>query len=537
MAIDIVLRLLGNSESARQAISGTKEEADKLTDSVEKATDSIGKLHSAFENARNWGAGMAAAGAAGMVLANNLSDAFVEADRLSGRLESLMRGKGLADGIDQVRALGAEIAGLTGGDDDAIATGIAEAVASGRLTSLKQYGIAIDAVGMSAIEAAGKVSDQAKSQEVLNQVLRNGKIAADNLRDGMDEGTAKLGELDVRMGNLQEGFGRGATKIKAAVLGGILEPIYSILETSPALQETTGAFLTIGSGALTAGGSVLGLAAQIGMATAAFPALGVSGTAAMASISAASVPVIIALGQILAVALLAAAAIYALDKALHWKEDRELQANIKRGEETERQTYDHYVRMETKKGKPVKSFEKWQEDPNADDPSGGGAADIDNLQRQADALKTPPAPPVPPPVYAMPAIPPIRTQVVPSVGPPIPKNETPTRNGLLPTIGQFLPAKPSPVVPVDTVTGSSGNAAVDGIRAARGGFGLLGNGQNSPRGGSASGGGDRAGGPLEVYATTKSSINSLGQQVVKVIVPDIIVRNGRLETNVNGLRN
>lgn len=249
------------SEGGRSATSlGLSEKA------AQSLSDRLGTV-------RNAAAGIAIAGVAAGALAEHLTSSFLEADRLGGRLESLLKGKGLEDGIGKVKALGNEIAGLTGGDDDAVAAAIAGAVASGRTAALREYGITIDAAGQAAIAAAGKISIQAKSQETLNQVLRAGEAAVKNLKDGMDASTASLGEMGVRWGNLEEGFGKGAARVKASLYEGVISPIFDLLEASPGLQETAGGIISIGAAGLSAAGSIVGFTAQLGQSYLALRAL------------------------------------------------------------------------------------------------------------------------------------------------------------------------------------------------------------------------------------------------------------------------
>lgn len=289
------------SESGRSAasLSTTARAASSLT-------DRLGAI-------RNAAAGIAVGGAAAGALAEHLAGSFVEADRLGGKLESMMKGKGLEEGIGKVRELGNAIAGLTGGDDDEVSAAIAAAIASGRTAGLREYGIVIDAAGQAAIAAAGKISIQAKSQETLNQVLRAGGAAINNLKEGMDASTVAMGEMGVRWGNIEEGFGRGAAKVKGALYAGVLAPLFSILETNPGLQETAGGILSIGAAATSAVGGVLGLGSQAALTALAFPKIGAAATAAFTTVKVAAsstIPFLLGVARALAVpfAILAAGA-------------------------------------------------------------------------------------------------------------------------------------------------------------------------------------------------------------------------------------
>lgn len=263
--IDILLRAVG-AATAKSDIKSVSDSAKGLGDAAADAATKAEALKGSLEKIRNAGVGIAAAGAATLVLSNHLSNAFLEADRLGGKLEAMLKGKGLGDSIGKVKELGNEIAALTGNDDDQVSAAIAGAIASGRLMGLREYGIVIDANGKAAIEAAGKISEQAKQQEILNQVLIAGKRAAADLKAGMDDSTASLGEMAVRWGNLEEGIGKGAARVKSALYEGLIDPIFDLLESSPRLQETVGGILQIGGAAASGIGSLVAFVAQIGMA-------------------------------------------------------------------------------------------------------------------------------------------------------------------------------------------------------------------------------------------------------------------------------
>jgi hypothetical protein len=420
--VEIILACIGAEQVEKKfdevGSAGARLDAnlDKVGqgDGFARAGANADALKGKLETVRNVAAGFAVAGGVGMALSDNLAQAFVEADRLGGRLESMMKGKGLEAGIEQVRKLGNEIAALTGGDDDQVSAAISGAIVSGRLQALKEYGIVIDATGQAAIDAAGKISDQAKQQEILNQVMRAGASAAENLRAGMDESTAALGEMSVRWGNLEEGFGAGSAAVKAALYSGVLSPIFDILEASPELQGTVGMIFSIGSTAVTAGASVLGLAAQVGTTALSLQGMGITGATAFAAITAGATTAAIAVGRVLLVALLAAAAMFALDKLLHRKEDNELAANIARGDEAGKKLLEIQNQKRAKKGKAALTMKEFQDDPNIDDTvtAADPAVQIADIRKQYDDLQTSGAP-ASAPVVVVPSIAPVVAQSTP----------------------------------------------------------------------------------------------------------------------------
>lgn len=429
MAIDILLKLVGVDggaigmfESARQAVSG-------LTEGTNEAEQSANNLNSTLENARNWGAGMAVGGAAALALASNLAEVYREGARADEKLSAMMAKRGEGGRIEEMADWAGELAynaalidddpikeaaaglfgfglnaqqvqqimpgligqsRLYGQSIDSVAQAFGRAYASGNAGALKRSGVTLSQADLDYIEAAtSEIDKQNRMFEKVNQSMERYALS---MTEGLSESEIAANRVTLEMDNLQTAVGEGASVAKTSV-DNIIVSLLQFVNANEGAAYSTGWLLSVGGYAASAGGSMLALAAQIGMVATGFQAMGVSGVASFTAITAAALPLLIVLGKILLVALLAAAAIYALDKALHWKEDRELAANIAKGEEVSRPLYDAYVKSETKKGKPVKSFEKWQEDPNADDTSnsGGGAADIVNIQRQYDALNVAPS--------------------------------------------------------------------------------------------------------------------------------------------------
>jgi hypothetical protein len=334
-------------DTGKDAFAGAEARAKQYWGTVDEARSKTENLTRSVEAFRNGAAAFTAVSAGVALFANHLSDSFLEADRLGGKLESMLSGKGLSAGIEQVKQLGNEIAGLTGGDDDQIATAIAGAIASGRLNGLREYGIVVSAEGQAAIEAAGKISEQAKAQETLNQVLIAGGAAAGVLRAGMDESTIALGEFNVRWGNLEEGIGQGAAKAKAAILGGLFEPLMRLAEANPGLQDTIGYILYIGGSAGSVIGSVLTLGSQAALTAMSLKTMGITGVGSFAAIRtgaiAAGAATWAAIAPLLPLILAIAAGVALVVGGLYlWiKADLDKAAADKKlGDEADRKSYD-----------------------------------------------------------------------------------------------------------------------------------------------------------------------------------------------------
>jgi hypothetical protein len=395
MAIDLLIRLLTTgAENAKSDFTSVADSAKKVDSELSKVGDNGGlekaggaakTLGDKLETVRNVGVGLAAVGAVGLVIANGFTQAALEADALGSKMAALLDGAGISEATDQVKALADQLAIAGEGDNDEIAKNIAEAVASGRITMLKQYGIVLSDTAKESIKAAAATSEHAGKMELMNQVMLAGGEAVKILRANSSQAALSLAEMDHRMAELSEGIGLGTSKAKAQLYEGILSPILSIVEASPGLQSTSGYVLAVGGAGLSAAGSILGLTAQVGMTMAAFPGMGAAGVLSLNAITVSAIPAAAAVGKILLVALLAAAALYALDKALHYKEDAALDANIKEGEGKDDASLAIVNESRRKRGLPALA-------KNTDtgiDPS----ADINDIRKQYDAMQAAPVMP------------------------------------------------------------------------------------------------------------------------------------------------
>lgn len=263
--------------------------------------------------ARNTGAAMTVAGAAGLVISEGFAKAALEADALGAKMTALLNGANLSGAKEQVKGLADELAKAGQGDNDEIAKNIASALATGRVSALKQYGVVLSDTAKESIKAAEANGELAGQQELVNQVMLAGASAVKTLRANSSEAALSIFEMEHRMAELAEGIGVGSAAAKAALYEGVLSPILSILEASPSLQASAGAFLYIGSAAMTAGGSILTVASQIALTATAFPGIGASATAAFGVVkvaAASTIPFLTGVATTLAIpfAILAAGA-------------------------------------------------------------------------------------------------------------------------------------------------------------------------------------------------------------------------------------
>lgn len=270
--LDIVLRALGQDQ-VKSALAGVGDAAKKTGEDVSKAgADSANSFDGAgasavsltekLEGVRDTAVKVGAAGGALLALGESLSANFVEADRLSAKMESLLSAKGMSGASAAIKQLASDLSDVTGKDDDELGAQIAASVASGRVSSLRELGIAISEQGQASIDAAAKVSDHAKAQETLNQVLIAGAAAVGQMKANLDPATVAAGEFSKDWGNLVESLGAGAARSRAAILGGLVSPTVDFLKLHPDLAATAGSIVEIGGVAVTSGASLVGFAAQ-----------------------------------------------------------------------------------------------------------------------------------------------------------------------------------------------------------------------------------------------------------------------------------
>ncbi len=309
-----VEQVFNRTASAASAMgTAVKNSASGIAQSLKNAVADTEQLKGSLEGVRNAGAGLALASAGALRMAEGFAQAATEAEALGAKMETLLSAAGMSGASEQVRALGDEIAKVASGDNDTIAAELAQAIATGRTRGLVQYGIVIGETGKKAIEAAGEISEAARAQETTNQIMSAGAAAVSRLRENLSTSAQAMNEANHRMAELEEGIGEGSKNAKAAILTGILNPLMSIAEANPGLQEAAGHVLYIGASAGTAIGGILGLGAQVGLLTLAFPNLGAASLAAFTTMKAAAastIPFLLGVAKALAVpfAILAAGA-------------------------------------------------------------------------------------------------------------------------------------------------------------------------------------------------------------------------------------
>jgi hypothetical protein len=176
-------------------------------------------------------------------------------------------------------------------------------------------------------------------------------------------------------------------------------------DAHPAISGTASVLYGIVAVGTTVGDTLMTLAGQVGMATLGMRAMGIEGplsfkivgnaVRAMSKTSVESLtPMLLIIGKIALVALAAAAAIYLVDKALHWKEDKELQSNIAAGDSTDPARLEMSNKQRRWRGLAAETMEQFKAREADDDGTPSGApldptsqiANIQSMLQSANAV-------------------------------------------------------------------------------------------------------------------------------------------------------
>jgi|GEM_PF-5606168 len=315
---DIDIRVKGTDDGASKTVDDVNQKLDDLSDKADEAsaeTDKLGEslvttadkgeqLKSTFEGMRNIGAVITGIGAASLALTKGFTDAAIEADTLGAKLQGMLASVNLTSAIGQIQDLGAELANTIGGDDDEIAAAIGEAVTSGRVMRLRQYGIVVDKLGQQAITAAQGISAQAGAQEALDQIVKASSTSIATMKDEIGDAAIAAHSLENRWGNVQETMGEGTSVVQVALYKYVLSPLLDIAEAHEGVVQTAGAVWSIGASGISAVGGVVTLAGQVGLLVLTFPSLAASATTAFGVVrtaAATTIPFLAGVARALAV--------------------------------------------------------------------------------------------------------------------------------------------------------------------------------------------------------------------------------------------
>lgn len=397
----------GKDDTALRKIAVDAQHAADAFDHTATSAQSLGDK---MEKMRNWGAMMAAAGAGGLMLSNTMIGIAQEGERALAKLDAMAtkRGEGgrveelanwasdLADqaalvdddpineaaaglfgfgvNADQIKGI---MPGLIGQSRlynqtlDTTAMAFGKAFASGNAGALKRVGVTMSDSDVQYVKDANtELERSSRLYEVVKKSMDNYSLS---ITSGMSEGEKAINRQKKALDDVYTAIGKGSQAAQAGV-GSITTSIISFIGANEKVAFSIGWMQTMGSNILVVGGSVLTLVGQVGMARLGLDAMGISSVRAFAVMragairaTAAMMPLLIIVGKIALVALAAAAAIYALDRLMHWQEDKELRANIQAGDDTDQTRLDISNKYRVKRGLPTQTMEQFEGDPNADD--------------------------------------------------------------------------------------------------------------------------------------------------------------------------
>lgn len=454
MAIDIVLMLKGidtgaipmlnrvtaagkavESQMAKLGVSpglnALEQKAKRFSDAMDVAKQKTENLNNVLGQARNWGAGIAVAGGAALLLSHHLADVYREGARADEKLSSMLSKRGEGGAFESMAKWAGELAhnaalvdddpikeaaagllgfgvnseqikqimpGLIGQSRlygqslDAVAMAFGKAFASGNAGALKRTGVTISQADIDHINAAS--TEVEKQQRLFEAVKVSMDRYALSITEGMSEAEIAANRLALELDNTQTAIGKGSANAEKsmALLGA---RILSVVGFNPGLAEGAGLIFTYGAGALTAVGSIASFVASIGQAyialinlgiarsanvalsgasataagaeAAAITASGVAATGASVGFWSLAAAVAVVLAEMAAVAAIAAAVIYAIDRIAHFREDKRLSANIAAGDVASEELLKIENEKRAKKGLAPLSMEQFQGDANADD--------------------------------------------------------------------------------------------------------------------------------------------------------------------------
>lgn len=298
----------------------------ELSEHLESAAGQAEALADKSEKLRDFGAKLAGAGAAGLVMSQSLINIAEEGNAVEAKLEAVLSAQNrlndlqsINEGIGEIAVRGhfddddalrnatvlmanwevqtkdmiplLEAAGrqaqTTGQDVEGMANAFGKAVATGNYQGLKKTAVSFSEVEIASIKAGYAISQQAGQMALVNSITAAVARTTGELGASLTDAQKAANDAARAGDDLATALGTGASAAKANV-DNLLASVLSVAGANQEAAQTAGGLLYVGSAAATAGGTVLALAGQVGMVVAGMSAAGVTGTAAMAAITAAA---------------------------------------------------------------------------------------------------------------------------------------------------------------------------------------------------------------------------------------------------------
>lgn len=596
--IDIILRLTAQDSASRtlnevrrsataleasvtkigqnKSLSALEGQAKRYQASIESARRQTENLEKTLTQARNWGAGLAAAGASALLLSNKFAQAArdveesenlvrqsfganteainawseglqkklgitaTEARRNAATFNLMFSSMGIASdkSLEMSKSLSMlayDMSSIYNISFDEAFNKLSAGI-TGETEGLKRLGILIDeetikqyAYANGIAVAGAQLTQQQKVMARYGAILAQTTAAQGDLERTINSSQNAHRRMEAAAERAYVKIGQGSAEAQKRI-DMLTASVLATIGASDEAAKTTGWLLTTGAYAATAGGSMIALVAQVGMITMAFPALGAAGTSAFTAIggaaAAAGTAIYAALAPILPLALAIAAVMGAITAGAVYLQKRAQSKAEGEGEATDREYYEQFG----KKEHPGLSFEEWREKTgrtpgqmNAEDAGDPQAvqASIEKAQAQAAQFQA-------------------QAAATSSVG------TTPAAAILSPQVATA--AAPAKIIAPKAVLGSlSASGGISGAatvaqtagraasRQSAGRVGLMqllgGASTTAPTGAPATGGG---GNVLEVMAQTQQMVNAAGQTVLKIIVPDVVISDGGFRQAARG---
>jgi hypothetical protein len=383
------------------------------------------KLGAVMEKSRNWGAGLAVAGAAGMALGNSLARAAQEGEKAQKMMEAMLNKRGEGGAIEEMTGWAGKLAeeaalvdddplkeaaagllgfglnakqiqeimpGLIGQSRlygqslESVAVQFGKAFSKGNAQQLAKAGVTLDPKDL---DALSKITDHAEKQRRMFELVKGSmERYALSITQGMSEGEIAANRMALQVDNVMTSLGVGASKAKAQ-LDSMGAKILATIGASEGFNETAGYIEYMGSTALTATGSVLGLASQVGMTALGLKSMGITGVASFTAIRTAAmsagIAIWAALAPVLPLVLAIAAVMAAITAALVWFQNRKAKQAEEEGDVFLRKNFDMQNESRRKKGQKLLDWETYKGEENADDDS--APPDITSALAKVEAMQ------------------------------------------------------------------------------------------------------------------------------------------------------
>lgn len=335
MAIDIILKLAGVDTGAipmlnRVTAAGKAVEAqmsklgvspglDRLEQRAKRFSDAMDVAKQKTENlsnilgkAQTWGAGIAVAGGAAMLLSKHLADVYMEGARADAKLQAMLTRRGEGNAFEDMAKWAGELAhnaalvdddpikeaaagllgfgmnaeqiqqimpGLIGQSRlygqslDSVSMAFGKAFASGNAGALKRSGVTLSQADLDYIKAA--TSEVEKQQRMFERVKASMDNYALSITEGMSDAEIAHNRFLLELDNTQTALGKGAASAQKN-MENLGARVLMLVGANPQLAEGAGLIFGYGAAAVTAGGSFISFIATIAQVYLGFVQLGIA---------------------------------------------------------------------------------------------------------------------------------------------------------------------------------------------------------------------------------------------------------------------